>query len=166
MRKMALLLAGLIVFGMGGTALAHFHTFWPDSRSGYGMPGEKLTWQYFWGHPYEMILFDAQRPVVYVVTPERYRDDVGWRILLERENKHGWMFVMNRWDEGDPSQRDDFNRMLRAAGFTRVYDRWDLRLPSEGGRLHAATLAAIRCCGAAKLLADVCVPNCSYAAIK
>ena len=53
----------------------------------------------------------------YVVSPERYRDDAGWRVLRERGHKHGWMFVMNRWDEGDRSQRDDFARMLRAAGF-------------------------------------------------
>lgn len=55
--------------------------------------------------------------LLYVVSPERYRDDVGWRVLHERGQKHGWMFVMNRWDEGDPRQRDDFRRMLRGAGF-------------------------------------------------
>lgn len=55
--------------------------------------------------------------VVYVVSPERYRDDVGWRLLLEREHKHGWLFVINRWDEGDPAQRDDFIAILRQAGF-------------------------------------------------
>jgi len=55
--------------------------------------------------------------LVYVVSPERYRDDVGWRVLLQRGHKHGWMFVMNRWDEGDAAQREDFTRMLRGAGF-------------------------------------------------
>ncbi|MFN0136089.1 MAG: GTPase [Phycisphaerae bacterium] len=55
--------------------------------------------------------------VVYVVSPERYRDDVGWRVLRERGHRHGWMFAMNRWDEGDPKQRDDLGRMLREAGF-------------------------------------------------
>ena len=55
--------------------------------------------------------------LVYVVSPERYRDDVGWRVLRERGHRHGWMFVMNRWDEGDLSQRADFERMLREAGF-------------------------------------------------
>lgn len=55
--------------------------------------------------------------VVYVVSPERYRDDVGWRVLRERGHRHGWMFAMNRWDEGDPRQRDDLGRMLREAGF-------------------------------------------------
>ncbi len=55
--------------------------------------------------------------VCYVVSPERYRDDVGWRELLRREHKHGWLFIMNRWDEGDPAQTEDFARLLHEAGF-------------------------------------------------
>jgi hypothetical protein len=55
--------------------------------------------------------------VAYVVSPERYRDDVGWQVLRRRGQRHGWLFVMNRWDEGDPSQLDDFRRMLQDAGF-------------------------------------------------
>lgn len=55
--------------------------------------------------------------VVYVVSPERYRDDVGWRILQQRGQRHGWIFVMNRWDEGDASQRTQFAQMLQRAGF-------------------------------------------------
>jgi hypothetical protein len=55
--------------------------------------------------------------LIYVVSPERYRDDAGWRVLLERGRRHGWLFVMNHWDEGDTAQRDDFVRMLRTAGF-------------------------------------------------
>jgi hypothetical protein len=55
--------------------------------------------------------------LVYVVSPERYRDDAGWRVMLERRGKHGWLFVMNRWDEGGPEQRADLAAMLRRAGF-------------------------------------------------
>lgn len=55
--------------------------------------------------------------VCYVVSPERYRDDVGWRVVRQRGHKHAWMFVLNRWDEGDPRQVDDFARMLNDAGF-------------------------------------------------
>lgn len=55
--------------------------------------------------------------LIYVVSPERYRDDVGWRVLRRRGERHGWMFVLNRWDEGDASQKEDFARMLRGAGF-------------------------------------------------
>ncbi len=55
--------------------------------------------------------------VCYVVSPERYRDDIGWRVLKERGHRHGWLFVMNRWDEGDVQQAQDFVRMLDEAGF-------------------------------------------------
>ncbi len=55
--------------------------------------------------------------LVYVVSPERYRDDVGWRVLQQRRGRHGWLFVMNRWDEGQPDQRADFVELLRSAGF-------------------------------------------------
>lgn len=57
--------------------------------------------------------------LVYVVSPERYRDDAGWRLLLEQGGRHAWMFVINRWDEGDAAQREDFAAILRAAGFER-----------------------------------------------
>jgi SAM-dependent methyltransferase len=57
-------------------------------------------------------------------------------------------------------------RMLRRAGFERIYDRWDLRRPEEGGRLHAAMLRVIQHVGPARLLADVCLPHGSYAAVK
>ena len=55
--------------------------------------------------------------VVYVVSPERYRDDAGWRVLRERGGRHGWMFVMNHWDAGCDEQAKDFRRLLRDAGF-------------------------------------------------
>ena len=55
--------------------------------------------------------------VCYVVSPERYRDDAGWHVLQQRGHKHGWIFVLNRWDEGDPRQGEDFTGMLREAGF-------------------------------------------------
>lgn len=55
--------------------------------------------------------------VIYVMSPERYRDDVGWRVLQQRGQRHGWMFVLNRWDEGDPRQIEDLASILRRAGF-------------------------------------------------
>lgn len=55
--------------------------------------------------------------LVYVVSPERYRDDAGWQVLLHREQKHGWLFVLNHWDEGDPGQIEDLRTILTAAGF-------------------------------------------------
>jgi len=55
--------------------------------------------------------------LLYVASPERYRDDVGWRLLLQRGHRHGWIFVLNRWDEGAADQRADFLRQLAQAGF-------------------------------------------------
>ncbi len=55
--------------------------------------------------------------LVYVVSPERYRDDVGWRLMSRRSHRHGWVFVMNHWDEASPEQLEDFASMLRASGF-------------------------------------------------
>jgi hypothetical protein len=90
--------------------------------------------------------------LVYVVSPERYRDDAGWRLLVEQGGRHGWMFVFNRWDEGDPAQREDFIGMLRTAGFPHplVFCTCCLpappRLPSpdEFDRLHSLIHDMIR----------------------
>jgi ubiquinone/menaquinone biosynthesis C-methylase UbiE len=56
--------------------------------------------------------------------------------------------------------------LLKSHGFSRVYDRWDLRGLDEGGPVHAALLTAIRSTGALKILAEVFVRNCIYAAVK
>lgn len=55
--------------------------------------------------------------VIYVVSPERYRDDKGWRLLREYGGDHAWIFVLNQWDRGEPIQYDDFRRLLTDAGF-------------------------------------------------
>lgn len=55
--------------------------------------------------------------IFYVVTPERYRDALGWHFLLERRDRHRWLFVMNHWDQGQQAQLDDFRQQLEARGF-------------------------------------------------
>jgi 2-polyprenyl-3-methyl-5-hydroxy-6-metoxy-1,4-benzoquinol methylase len=57
-------------------------------------------------------------------------------------------------------------RMLRQAGFSQVYDRWDLRLPSEGGWIYRKALNVVKSSGITKFIANVLVPACSYAALK
>jgi len=54
--------------------------------------------------------------LVYVVSPDRYRDDEGWRLLLKHGQRHAWLFVMNHWDRGDPIQKEDFQQLLHSAG--------------------------------------------------
>lgn len=58
------------------------------------------------------------------------------------------------------------HRMLKAAGFSTVYDRWYLRRGDEGGRLYRAGLNVVRSSTVTKLIADVIIPTVSYAAIK
>ena len=54
--------------------------------------------------------------LIYVVSPERYRDDNGWRLLQKHAGKHAWVFVINHWDRGTPAQREDFRSLLSDAG--------------------------------------------------
>jgi hypothetical protein len=55
--------------------------------------------------------------LIYVVSPERYRDDKAWRLLLAEGARHAWLFVFNQWDKGQLEQYQDFNRQLHIAGF-------------------------------------------------
>ncbi|TAM74936.1 class I SAM-dependent methyltransferase [bacterium] len=57
-------------------------------------------------------------------------------------------------------------RLLERTGFSAIYDRWDLRLPSEGGCLYRLLLGTVRSSPLTKLAADVVVPTCSYAAVR
>ncbi len=56
--------------------------------------------------------------LTYVVSPERYRDERGWRFLQSQGAGHGWVFVMNQWDRGHRSQIDDLQALLANSGFS------------------------------------------------
>ncbi|NBT43364.1 MAG: GTP-binding protein [Gammaproteobacteria bacterium] len=55
--------------------------------------------------------------LIYVVSPERYRDDKGWRLLKEGGGDHAWIFVLNQFDRGEDVQLDDFKKLLAKTGF-------------------------------------------------
>ena len=55
--------------------------------------------------------------LIYVVSPERYKDEKAWRVLLAEGAKHAWLFVLNQWDRGQLGQFVDFNQQLHKAGF-------------------------------------------------
>ncbi len=55
--------------------------------------------------------------LVYVVSPERYRDEKAWQLLLAEGSRHAWLFVMNQWDRGLQEQAEDFRQQLHKAGF-------------------------------------------------
>ncbi|MCQ8105704.1 GTPase domain-containing protein [Methylomonas sp. SURF-2] len=56
--------------------------------------------------------------LLYVVSPERYRDNKAWQLLRAEGGKHAWIFVMNQWDRAVPSQLEDFKQQLGRAGFS------------------------------------------------
>ncbi|MCK4494370.1 MAG: 50S ribosome-binding GTPase [Methylococcales bacterium] len=55
--------------------------------------------------------------LIYVVSPERYRDQAAWKLLISEGQKHGWVFVFNQWDLAQPEQYQDFESQLSTAGF-------------------------------------------------
>ncbi|MDQ7090835.1 MAG: GTPase [Methylococcales bacterium] len=55
--------------------------------------------------------------LIYVVSPDRYRDHKAWQLLLSEGQKHGWLFVFNQWDLGQIEQYEDFKNQLTEAGF-------------------------------------------------
>ena len=55
--------------------------------------------------------------LIYVVSPERYRDDKAWRLLLAEGGRHAWLFALNQWDRGQLAQYEDFQKQLHKAGF-------------------------------------------------
>lgn len=55
--------------------------------------------------------------LIYVVTPERYKDAEGWRLLQSHGYRHGWLFVMNQWDRAENIQLNDFRGLLQNTGF-------------------------------------------------
>jgi len=55
--------------------------------------------------------------LIYVVSPERYRDEKAWRLLLAEGARHAWLFVFNQWDRGQLAQYEDFTQQLHKAGF-------------------------------------------------
>ncbi len=55
--------------------------------------------------------------LIYVVSPERYRDNKAWQLLLAEGASHAWVFVLNQWDRGEVTQYEDFKKQLSKAGF-------------------------------------------------
>ncbi len=55
--------------------------------------------------------------LIYVVSPERYQDDLGWRFVQQRGARHAWIFVINQWDQGATEQLEDFRQRLQREGF-------------------------------------------------
>jgi len=70
-------------------AQAHFHVFWPQTEGCYAKPGETVTWQYFWGHPFEMLIDDAQPPTFFIFTPQRKKESVAVKQITLKDQASG-----------------------------------------------------------------------------
>lgn len=55
--------------------------------------------------------------LIYVVSPERYRDEAPWALLSAHAERSAWVFVMNQIDRGQTAQLDDLSKAVAAAGF-------------------------------------------------
>ena len=84
------LAAAMIWMGLlAGAAAAHFQVFWPQVEGCYGKPGEPVKWQYFWGHPFEMIIYDAQPPKFFVKTPLGKKEAVALKEIILPDQASG-----------------------------------------------------------------------------
>ena len=89
--------------------------------------------------------------LIYVVSPERYQDDLGWRFLQQRGNRHSWLFVINHWDQGNEAQADQLYERLITEGFSepRILRTCCLQnsQPDQFSRLEEIVNQAIRSYG-------------------
>lgn len=55
--------------------------------------------------------------LIYVVSPERYKDNEAWQLLSAKGANYDWFFVFNQWDKGDITQYKDFKQQIVKAEF-------------------------------------------------
>ena len=87
-------LAMVMVALMGGLfsplpGLAHFQVFWPQTEGCYAKPGEAVKWQYFWGHPFEMLIDDAQAPKFFIFTPDKKKESLSLSRITLKDQASG-----------------------------------------------------------------------------
>lgn len=88
-----LLLLAALLLGLwpGAPALAHYQVFWPQFEGCYAKPGEVVTWQYFWGHPFDMFIDDAaaEPPKFFIFTPEKKKENLEPREITLKDPASG-----------------------------------------------------------------------------
>lgn len=70
-------------------ALAHFHVFWPQQEGCYAKPEEVVKWRYFWGHPFEMLISDAQPPKFFLLTPQKQKEHPAVKEIILKDQESG-----------------------------------------------------------------------------
>lgn len=82
-------LMATIIWMLPGPAAAHFQIIWPQVEGCYGKPGEAAKWRCVWGHPYEVILYDAQTPKIFMFTPQGKKDQVALKKITVTDQASG-----------------------------------------------------------------------------
>jgi cobalt/nickel transport protein len=89
-RQVMLISVGL-VWGLVSAlpSQAHSHVYWPQTQGCYAKPGELVRWQYFWGHPFEMLISDAQPPKFFIQTPQRKKENLAAKEITLKDQESG-----------------------------------------------------------------------------
>lgn len=82
-----LVLLGVLCVALPG--LAHFHVFWPQIQGCYAKPGEEVSWRCFWGHPFEMLIDDAQPPKFFIFTPDKKKETLTPKKITLKDQESG-----------------------------------------------------------------------------
>ena len=87
----AWLILAVLVLGLwpGSPAPAHYQVVWPQFEGCYAKPGEEVRWQYFWGHPFDMLIDDAEPPKVFIFTPEKKKESLEPREITLKDPASG-----------------------------------------------------------------------------
>ena len=106
----------LILLGCATTSVAHYNMLIPDKA--WANKGEKVTFTYQFGHPYEHELFDAPKPVSLVLlTPKGKKEILDIEKILTKIELPGadgkkvtaWQFAYT------PAERGDHTFVLKTA---------------------------------------------------
>jgi cobalt/nickel transport protein len=84
-----ILMAFILGLGSALPTLAHSHVYWPQQEGCYAKPGELVKWQYFWGHPFEMLISDAQPPKFFMFTPQRKKENLTAKDITLKDQESG-----------------------------------------------------------------------------
>lgn len=95
-----------------------------------------------------------------------YPDQLKRRIMIWAKNNHPSLVGFTETPALHWWTTKKAYRMLRQAGFGEIWDRWDLRRLEEEKGFRSALLSIIKKHRSARLVANVIVGGCSYAARK
>jgi cobalt/nickel transport protein len=89
--RQGLLFLVALVYGIFAAlpTLAHYQVYWPQFEGCYAKPGEVVRWQYFWGHPYDMLIDDAEPPKFFIFTPEEKKETLEPREITLKDPASG-----------------------------------------------------------------------------